>query len=154
MTRLLRASRGMLVAIAVLGLTAGIAFAARAANPATHSMPDAAAPGLQRAAEAAGKIVPVAAPETGADENKDATETEAPETEAPEAGAPVSAPAGQPGQHPDNHGADVSAAAQAQTPAGVDNHGQYVRTIAKANHGQTVAASHRNAASNGGHPNH
>jgi hypothetical protein len=159
MTRLLRASRGMLVAVAVLALTAGIALAGRTI-PSSHQMPDAAAPGLQRAAEAAGKTVPVAA--AGHDLNADGTEaaeteapeTEAPETDAPKEAAPVSAPAPPPGTHPDNHGADVSAAAKTQTPAGFDNHGQYVRSIATANHGQTVAADHRNAAANGPHPNH
>src|SRR6478752_6066748 len=109
MTRFMRASRGTLVAVAILGLTAGIALAGRA-DPASHSMPDAAGPGLQRAADAAGKTVPVAAPDAAAD-------------------------------HPANHGADVSAAAQAVTPAGFDNHGQYVRSVATANHGQEVAAS-------------
>jgi hypothetical protein len=157
MTRLLRASRGMLVAVAVLALTAGIALAGRAI-PASHQMPDAAASGLQRASEAAGKTVPVAAPESGTDGNENADETEPPETEAPETEPPESPDAGQPGgptaEHPANHGADVSKAAQAETPAGFDNHGQYVRSIAMANHGPTVAASHRNASSNGAHPNH
>jgi hypothetical protein len=147
--RLTRHARPLFAAIAILALAAGTALAA-AANPASHQMPDAAAAGLQRAAEAAGKTVPVAAPAAGTGEDEDASETEAPETEAP----PVSGPAPAPEQHPDNHGADVSAAAKAETPSGFDNHGQYVRSIATANHGQTVAADHRNAAANGSHPNH
>jgi hypothetical protein len=149
MTRLMRASRGILVAVAILGLTAGIALASRA-DPASHSMPDAAGPGLQRAADAAGKTVPVAAPAAGAD--RDAAD-QAAEDEAPDAdtGAPASDAAA---EHPANHGADVSAAAQTETPTGFDNHGQYVRSVATVNHGQEVAASHANAASQGARPNH
>jgi hypothetical protein len=36
---------------------------------------------------------------------------------------------------PDNHGAAVSEAAQADTPEEFDNHGQYVRSVATDNHG-------------------
>ena len=152
MTRLTSHARPLIAALAILALGAGSALAA-AANPAAHQMPAAAAPGLGRAAEAAGKTVPVAAPAAGADQNENADATEPPETEPPEAGgqdqgsAPTAA-------HPVNHGADVSAAAHAATPAGFDNHGQYVRSVATANHGQTVAAGHANPASNGSRPNH
>jgi hypothetical protein len=146
-TRLTGHARPLIAALAIVALAAGSALAA-GGRPATQQMPAAAASGLQRAAEAAGKTVPVSAP-AGADQNE-TDETEAPETEAP----PVSGPAPAPTEHPANHGADVSKAAQAETPAGFANHGQYVRSIAMANHGQTVAASHRNAASNGPHPNH
>ena len=153
MTRFMRASRGILVAVAILGLTAGIAFAGRA-DPASHSMPDAAGPGLQRAADAAGKTVPVAAPAVGADRDASGSDADkAAEDEASDGdtGAPVSDAAA---EHPANHGADVSAAAQTETPTGFDNHGQYVRSVATANHGQEVAASHANAASQGARPNH
>ena len=151
MTRFMRASRGILVAVAILGLTAGIALAGRA-DPASHSMPDAAGPGLQRAADAAGKTVPVAAPAAGADRDASGSDADqATEDDAPDTGAPASDAAA---EHPANHGADVSAAAQLQTPAGFDNHGQYVRSVATANHGQEVAASHANPASQGARPNH
>jgi hypothetical protein len=146
-TRLTGHVRPLIAALAIVALAAGSALAA-GGRPATQT-PAAAASGLQRASEAAGRTVPVAAP-AGADQNENADETEAPETEAP----PVSGPAPAPTEHPANHGADVSKAAQTATPAGFANHGQYVRSIAMANHGQTVAASHRNAAANGPHPNH
>jgi len=153
MTRFMRASRGILVAVAILGLTAGIALAGRA-NPASHSMPDAAGPGLQRAADAAGKTVPVAAPAAGADRDAGGSDAgQAAENEAPDADTAAPAPDAA-ADHPANHGADVSTAAQAVTPTGFDNHGQYVRSVATANHGQEVAASHANAASQGARPNH
>src|SRR6185369_14100273 len=60
-TRLTSPARPLIAALAILALGAGSALAA-AANPAAHQMPAAAAPGLGRAAEAAGKTVPVAAP--------------------------------------------------------------------------------------------
>ena len=36
----------------------------------------------------------------------------------------------------------VSEAAQGATPAGFDNHGAYVKTIAQDNHGHATAAKH------------
>jgi hypothetical protein len=45
------------------------------------------------------------------------------------------------GEHPSNHGATVSAAASAETPSGFDNHGQFVKSVATDNHGQTTAAA-------------
>ena len=157
MTRLTRHVRPRIAALAVLALGAGTALAGAAARPASHSMPDAAAPGLQRAAEAAGKTVPVAAPAAGADQDGagETPETEPAETEPPEADTPDAGQAAAPTvDHPANHGADVSKAAQAQTPAGFTNHGQYVRSVATANHGQTVSAGHANPASTGARPNH
>mgnify|MGYP003694246749 CR=1 FL=1 len=58
--------------------------------------------------------------------------------------------------HPANHGADVSAAAQTETPTGFDNHGQYVRSIANREpQAQTVAAEPRERPlSQGARPHH
>jgi hypothetical protein len=142
-----RHARGLLVALAVLALSAGAALAGHA-DPSTGSMPDAARPGLDRATEASGKTVPVAAPAAGADQDEDAADAQDESTDTNEA------PAAAPAEHPDNHGATVSAAAQTATPAGFDNHGQYVRSIATANHGQQVSASHANPASKGTKPSH
>jgi hypothetical protein len=124
--------RALLVAIAVLAISAGAALAGRP----DLTPPSAAADGLQRAADAAGKTVPVAdppaaAPDVNADENSGAAQ--------PAEEAPVDAQAA---EHPDNHGKAVSEAATATTPDGFDNHGQYVKTIATDNHGQDVAADH------------
>jgi hypothetical protein len=140
---LTRHARGAVIAIAALVLTAGAAVAARP----TTAPPAAASSGLDQAAEAAGKTVPVAVPVDLPDQptgDEDAGETD-PEGDAPAADA---------AEHPDNHGADVSAAAQGPTPESADNHGQYVRSVATANHGQTVAAEKRAAAAEkGSNPN-
>jgi hypothetical protein len=128
------------VAIAVLALSAGAALAGHSAL----TTPSAAADGLQRAADAAGKTVPVAGqPAEAVDENADEDTDEDADEDAEEAQpadeAPVDALAA---EHPDNHGKAVSEAAQATTPDGFDNHGAYVKTIATDNHGQDVAAEH------------
>jgi hypothetical protein len=108
---------GLLIALVTLALSAGAVLA-------DHSMPSAATKGLGIAASASGKLVPVrtGAPTVGTNEQD--TDANA-------------------GTHPDNHGKTVSEAAQATTPAGFDNHGAYVSSIAKQNAGQTTAASHR-----------
>jgi hypothetical protein len=93
-------------------------------------MPTAATPGLDRAAEAAGKTVPVrpvAAPAAGADLDRGASES-------------VDAAPLDTAEHPDNHGSAVSTAASAETPTGFDNHGQYVKSVATDNHGHATAA--------------
>ena len=141
MTRLTRHARGAVIAIAALVLTAGAAVAAR---PTTAPAPPAAASGgLDQAAEAAGKTVPVAVP-------VDLPEQPTGDEDAGETGPEGDVPAGDAAEHPDNHGADVSAAAQGPTPESADNHGQYVRSVATANHGQTVAAEQRAAAAEKG----
>jgi phage/plasmid primase-like uncharacterized protein len=134
--------RALLVAIAVLAISAGVALAGRPAL----TPPSAAADGLQRAAEAAGKTVPVAGPPAEAPD--EATNENTEETQ-PAEEAPVDAQAA---EHPDNHGKAVSEAAQATTPDGFDNHGQYVKTIATDNHGQDVAAEHAPADVSTGKP--
>ncbi|HET9345214.1 MAG TPA: hypothetical protein VFO05_05875 [Candidatus Limnocylindrales bacterium] len=137
MTRLHRHARGLLVAIAVLVLTAGAALA-RAADPATGSMPDAASNGLERATEVSGKTVPVAAPAAGADQDEEVDENVDEEPAA---------------EHPDNHGAAVSEAAQGATPEEFANHGQYVRSIATDNHGQATSAERRQDQEKAAKPN-
>lgn len=141
MNRVTRHARGLFIAVAILALTAGVAFA-RAADPAAGSMPDAASKGLERATEVSGQGVPLAGPAGDADQ--DAAE-EVDETE-PAEDAPTA------GDHPDNHGAAVSEAAQGATPADAANHGQYVRTVATDNHGQATSAEHRQDAEKGGKP--
>jgi hypothetical protein len=126
--------RALIAAIAVVAISAGAALAGRPAL----TPPSAAADGLQRAADAAGKTVPVAGPPAAApDEDTDEDADEDADEPQPADEAPVDA-----AEHPDNHGKAVSEAAQATTPDGFDNHGQYVKTIATDNHGQHVAADH------------
>jgi hypothetical protein len=141
MNRLHRHARGLLVAIAILALTAGAALA-RAADPATGSMPDAASDGLERATELSGNTVPVAAPAAGADEDEAVDENVDVEP-ADETAA----------EHPDNHGAGVSDAAQGATPEAFENHGQYVRSVATDNHGQAVSAERHQSSEQGIKPN-
>lgn len=147
MTRSASHFRALLVAIAVLALSAGAALAARSAL----TMPSASAPGLERAAEAAGKVVPVAGPPADAAPVEDTTNEETDENVDEE--EPVEEPAvEEAAEHPDNHGKTVSEAAQATTPDGFDNHGHYVKSIATDNHGQDVAAEHAGAQAAKGKP--
>jgi hypothetical protein len=135
--RHVRHLRGFLAALVALAMTAGLALAAR---PAT--MPQAATDGLGTAAGAAGKVVPVVAEPTEA--APEAEETPDATVEEPDEDAPTEDEAA------DNHGATVSAAAQGETPEGFDNHGQYVKSVATANHGQDTAKAAREAAATKG----
>ena len=96
------------------------------------ALPDAAAPGLQKATEAAGKTVPARA-----------VPVDAPVVVAP-AVAPKEAPAV---DLPDAaaHGAAVSAVATAEDTTPDTNHGADVSAVAKDNHGQATAAEHKPA---------
>lgn len=94
-----------------LGLT-GVAVFAAAAAPPGGSLP---AP----AAAAQAKHPPASARGTAEQAGETETTTETDETAA--AAAP----------HPANHGGTVSAAAQATTPAGCANHGQFVSLVAR-----------------------
>jgi len=131
--RLMSRARGFLVALAVLALSAGIALAGR---PATAPAA-AAAGGLERASNASGKTLPVAAPDADAPAADEDADESADENEPAESEVDTDAAV-----HPDNHGKVVSEAAQGETPEGFDNHGQYVKTIATDNSGQSTAAEH------------
>ena len=121
MNQLITRFRGLFVAIVALALSAGVAFA-------WGGPPQAASDGLATAAAVAGKTVPARAdeaPKAGADEDaEDGDEAEAPETDAPEDASAT-----------DTHGSLVSQAASMETPAGFDNHGQFVSCVARMNHG-------------------
>ena len=143
MTVLTRRLRSLLIALAVLALSAGAVLAGRSALSAPVR-PDVAVTHADGAGGSgdAEETEPGEAPET---DQGDTDKTETPEALAPDGaagGADAAAPAnaGTAGVHPDNHGKLVSEAAQAPTPAGSDNHGQYVRTIAMDNHGHDTAA--------------
>lgn len=114
-----RHARGLVIAVVVLLLSAGLVFAAKA-------MPEAASHGLQTAAGAAGTTVPIA----GGDEDgtpdadvpdADDEDGDAEEPEAEDADAETDA---------DGHGAIVSQAAQLETPDGFTNHGDWVSCVA------------------------
>jgi hypothetical protein len=131
-TSLTRRLRSLLVALAVLALSAGAVLAGRSALSAPIH-PDrtvAHAEGSDTETGETEETEPAEAPET----ETDADETPDTETDAP--GGDTSAAV-----HPDNHGKLVSEAAQAPTPADATNHGQFVRTIAQDNHGKATAAA-------------
>jgi hypothetical protein len=136
MQRLTHHLRGLLVAIAALALTAGVAFAAR---PSAET-------GLDRAAEAAGKTVPPViteeeptAPEVGdeetVEEEEPTTEDDGDETE-PDGEEAVEEEEAEDGDRPLNHGWYVSEAAKGPTPDGYRNHGEYVSEIARGDDGK------------------
>jgi hypothetical protein len=134
--RLTRHFRGLLVALATLALSAGMALAAR---PASIEAPPAAAPppaadhGLSTASEAAGKTVPVR--EDGAalpDADEDAPDAD----ETPDAdGAAANA------DRPQNHGWFVSEAAKRATPDAAANHGEHVSEVARSDAGKPETAT-------------
>ena len=109
--------RPTLVAFAILALSATAVFAAGPTRPAF-------APGSHQP-EASESAEPSEAPE--------ATETaEATEAARPSDSAEAS--------HPVNHGCVVSLAAKTATPSGFKNHGQWVSSIAKNNHGHNQSS--------------
>jgi hypothetical protein len=136
-TVLTRHLRSLLVALAVLALSAGAVLAGRSALS-VPVRPDAAVTHADSSETETGETEetePAEAPETESDKT-DETETPDTETDAPDAGTSTAV-------HPDNHGKLVSEAAQGATPADAANHGAYVRTIAQDNHGKEAAAAAR-----------
>jgi hypothetical protein len=133
-------TKSILAALAAVALSTTAVFAAASAPP------KAADDGLATARAASGKaVLPVRAgrPDaTSGTKSPEATEkpeaNETPEaTKSPKAteSPDVDATTGTGAPHPDNHGKTVSEAAHATTPAGFANHGAYVSSIAKLNHG-------------------
>ena len=131
MSLVTRRLRSLLIALAVLALSATAVFAGHSAL---------SAPSGQVASQGQGdgdQADENEAPETDEDADADEDADEAPEAaEAPETDEAAG------GVHPDNHGKLVSEAAQGATPADAANHGAYVRTIARDNHGQDEATKH------------
>lgn len=141
-TALTRRLRSLLIALAVLALSAGAVLAGRSALSAPV-LPDVAvthADGSDDRPGDAEETEPGEAPEAEPGDTEETPEAEVPETAAPDGGSSAPADAST-AVHPDNHGKLVSEAAQGPTPAGSDNHGQYVRTIAQDNHGHDTAAA-------------
>ena len=131
-TALTRRLRSLLIALAVLALSAGAVLAGRSALSAPVH-PD-------------GAVAHTEGADTETGETEETEPAEAPETETVDTGetqTDANAPAADAttGVHPDNHGKLVSEAASGPTPAGFDNHGAYVRTIAQDNHGKAAAAA-------------
>jgi hypothetical protein len=121
-SHLMNRVRSLIAALAALALTAGLAAA--------HVMPSASDKGISTAQQASGKSVPLGVDGSVTDRSAN-NDTNSPPS--------------------DTHGAAVSKAAQSETPAGFDNHGAYVSSIAKG-WGQQTSAAHRNPASLGHTP--
>lgn len=139
MNLIARRLRSVLIALAVLALSATAVFAGRSAL-ATAPAPVASQPDVDDGG--AGDDEGGAEEELDRPKDEDGTADEAGEAgEAPDAGGDGDASTA---EHPDNHGKLVSEAAHAETPAGFDNHGAWVRSVAKDNHGHADAAT-RNA---------
>ena len=130
MHRLTRHLRGLLVAFAALALTAGAVFAAKAQPTAP---PAAAAGGLSRASEAAGRTVPanddhpaVAEPDANAEPDADAEQTDGTTTGDTNAAA----------DRQQNHGWFVSQAAKDHSLTG-RSHGEAVSAVAQSDQGKS-----------------
>ena len=122
MDRIRRHIRSLLVATGLLVLTAGLAVG--------HELPSAADEGLDTAAEAAGKTLPVRPDHPAAPAVTDTDDAEGAENAAPAAG-----------ERKANHGLSVSEAAKDETPDGYDNHGQYVSSVARDDAGKPEASA-------------
>jgi hypothetical protein len=128
-----RRLRSLLIALAILALSATAALAGRTVLSTPHHEV------ASQAEQGDGQAEESDAP--------DADEAETPDKEGADESDPLEAPTTDEssstdaaGVHPDNHGKLVSEAAQGATPDGFANHGAYVRTIAQANHGHAGAA--------------
>ena len=141
MSMMLRRLRPIAIVVVALLFTSGIALAAK---------PTSVPKGLDVAAEAAGKTVPVRA-EEDEDEDQEVDEEEAPEApDAPDADEDsdggdhcATDPTGLTAEElaAMNHGAVVCWAAHQETPEGFDNHGAWVSSWAKQNHGHADEAT-------------
>ncbi len=101
----------LVVSLLALCLTATAAFAA---HPNSHANPNIADPSA------------IVVPDQPGPSASDADETEVEESEAPDESENED-----PSAHPSNHGLIVSEAAQATTPDGCNNHGQWVSQVAR-----------------------
>jgi hypothetical protein len=108
--------RTLLAALAVLALSAGVVLGADPPPPADG--------GLATAGQASGLTLP----SSGRPELDVPAPTPTDEDENEPAESPKPA---ENGEHPDNHGAVVSQAAQGETPDGWANHGAYVSAVAR-----------------------
>ena len=165
-----RRFRGVLIAIVVLGLSAGAVFAGHVVLQAPATVPTASEQGDQNdqgdenanetpepaeTPEAAETPEPAETPEAA-----DATQTDVNGTPPTDthgalvsAAAQMATPVAAAGALQfANHGAAVSEAARTTTPDGFSNHGAYVSSIALDNAGQAAAKEHRQTPTVQTHP--
>jgi hypothetical protein len=123
--------RSLLIALAVLALSATAALAGRSAL----SAPGGPVAAQHEDADGPGDEAETATEEPEVDEaDQDAQDGDADTDAHEDAGVPEDA-----AEHPDNHGKDVSGAATGETPDGVDHHGAFVRSVATDNDGHQDA---------------
>ncbi|MFN2483838.1 MAG: hypothetical protein ABR509_02725 [Candidatus Limnocylindria bacterium] len=133
-------TQSLLIAIGSVAITATVVLGA---DPEA----DAANSGFTTAADHAGFTVPVAngfleqADTTRVVDENDAEDDDLDENETEDLEEPA--------EHPDNHGADMSIAVRSETPGEFANHGEYVSSIARENHGQEQTAAHATPGRNG-----
>jgi len=120
--------RNLVVALAILSLSAGTVFAARPSS----TPPLAATAGLALASMAAGKTVPVRPTVTE-------VEPDGPEVDEPDLDTPDGE--GSDGEREHDHGWYVSQAAKGATPAEAKNHGAHVSAVARGDDGKSGRAS-------------
>ncbi len=140
MMTLLRRFRAPAIGIAALVVSAGVAFAAAPSSP--------GATGLANAASHAGKTVPVQATDEQSGDQTGATDTEDSNTDNSSSSSQCNvdltqAPSVLAGL---NHGSVVCTAAQGTPPGGygpttVANHGAWVSSFAKGDHGTNQSAT-------------
>ena len=136
-------AKSILAALAAIALSATAVFAAAGASGPAHT----ATVGLDRAAIASEWSVPVRAesPDTATEPHAN----KAPEAnESPDLATTKAADT----THPDNHGLLVSAAAKTGPQVGFPNHGAYVSSIARQNHGHGAAPETTHGKSGATHP--
>jgi hypothetical protein len=121
-----RRLRSLLIALAVLALSATAVLAGRTMTTPQHQVASQRQGGAEQA---------------DGSESPDPSESEAPESSGAPGSPEVDTGDSASGVHPDNHGKLVSEAAQTATPDGFDNHGAYVKTIAQDNAGHAGAAA-------------
>jgi len=136
MPSLVRHLRALVIAIAVLALSATVVLGARGLPSLAAALTGSGTTADATGADDQGEDADDQGEDTGAPD-EDAPETAAPETEAPETDAPETDAPGtaEAGDQADNHGAMVSQAAGMETPAGFANHGAFVSCVARQNHG-------------------
>lgn len=135
MSLITRRLRSLLIALAVLALSATAALAGRS----VLSTPQSQVASQHEQGDEQAEESEAPDTDTGQAADGDADESGPPDAPAADESATTDTTTG---EHPDNHGKLVSEAAQGATPAGFDNHGAYVKTIAQDNHGHATAAKH------------
>ena len=134
MPALARHLRALVIAIAVLALSATVVLGARGLPALTAALTGSGTTADANAGDAQGEDGDAPDEDAAEDGDADADAPEAAEEDVPEEDAPE-ADAPEADGDADNHGAMVSQAAGMETPDGFANHGAFVSCVARQNHG-------------------